>query len=126
MTATPDQLVAQITRALVGGASADERRAGRHACLVLAATLGDAGEPMTWPGTPPSPVTPSAAQLLDLAIAKMRALLDEQDAKARAAAAQTATPAPSSMAGPPRTARPPHPTRPHSLRIPIVSPRRRP
>lgn len=123
MTTTPQDLLAAIARAIESGASTDERRAGRHACIVLASALGEPGAPMSPPGATRPRI--DGGQLLDLAIAKMRAFLAEQDA------AQAATPATSSTAttasNPTTTAtRPatpaissPRPRQP-PLRIPLV------
>lgn len=105
MTTTPQDLLATIARALDGGASADDRRAGRHACIVLASALGEPGAPMA----PPSANRPriDGGQLLDLAMVKMRAFLTEQDA---AQAAPPVTPATSSTATTPTAANPTTPT----------------
>jgi len=122
-TTTPQDLLAAITRAIAEGASADDRRAGRHACIVLASALGEPGAPMT-PPTGPRPRI-DAGQFLDLAIAKMRAFLDEQAAPASASPAapapdptgSTATPASDRAATTTPTSR----SRPApALRIPLV------
>lgn len=128
-TTTPQDLLAAITRAIAEGASADERRAGRHACIVLASALGEPGAPMA--PTPPSGPRPriDAGLFLDLAITKMRAFLDEQaaaqpgspaspaPAPAADGTSSTATPAPT----PAPTTAPTSRSRPApALRIPLV------
>lgn len=127
-TPTPDELVLTVARAVADGASADERRAGRQACILLATTLGAPGDPMTWPGTEAATAAtsqrPSGAQLLDLAIMKMRAFLDEQDAKVAANAAPSAASSTEATSTPPtaapRPASPPRPRGPQGVRIPMV------
>jgi hypothetical protein len=125
MTTTPQDLLAAIARAITDGASADERRAGRHACIVLAGALGEPGAPMVPPGATRPRI--DGGPFLDVAIAKMRAFLAEQ------AAAQPAPPATSSSSTAPTastattasktTATPaissPRPRQP-PLRIPLV------
>ena len=129
MTTTPQDLLAAVARGIADGASVDDRRAGRQACILLASALGEPGESMG-----PSPTSTAAAapridgaQLLDLATVKMRAFLAELEAKnaappatstsssstAPAAAAPAAPTAPSSPSPRPRP-------RPPALRIPII------
>lgn len=79
---TPADLHALIGRALVDGASRDDRRAARHACLTLAAALGDPGDPMSVPGVPARPARIDSGQVLDFLGAQMRAYLDEHADKA--------------------------------------------
>lgn len=116
-TTTPQDLLAAITRAIAEGASADDRRAGRHACIVLASALGEPGAPMA-PPTGPRPRI-DAGQFLDLAIAKMRAFLDEQAAPAPASPASPTSDPPASDRAP--TTPPTSRSRPApALRIPLV------
>lgn len=97
MTTSPQDLVAAVARAVADGASADERRIGRQACIVLAQALGE-------PGTPMTPMTPGAsapagpvgtridgAQLLEVATVKLRAFLGELEAKNAAASSPSST-----------------------------------
>lgn len=124
-TPTPQDLLAAIAHAVTDGATPDDRRAGRRAAMLLASTLGEPGEPMHL-GTPPTRPTIDRAQLLDLAIAKMRAFVDEQEAKAAPPPAEAkpapASSSPSSTAAP--RPRPPLTTPP--LRIPLIGAPRRP
>lgn len=106
---TPADLLAAVGRAIAGDATLDDRRAGRQACLTLAAALGEPGEPMTFSNTPPAPRTAPRVDPLDLLMARMRAFLTEQaqrekdDAAAAETEAQTATapPAPAPPHAPP-------------------------
>jgi len=132
MTTTPQDLLAAVARGIAEGASIDDRRGGRQACILLATALGEPGESM---GGPTAAATGAprvdGAQLIDLATAKMRAFLSELEARN---AAPPATPtsssstAPAAAAAPPATApaapAAPSPAsprpRPPALRIPII------
>jgi len=147
MTMTPADLVATIGHAVADGATAEQRRAGRQACVTLAAVLGEPGDPMSWPGTgaPNAGGRPDRTQLIEFAMMKMREFLSETEAKEKAAAeaAATAAAAPPPQAPPPRpsahataqrSTQPPArpmpnsrplpavPTHHHRLRIPMVRP----
>jgi len=111
-TPTPDDLVASIARAIATDATADHRRAGRQACILLASTLGEPGEPMAPPGLASRTPRIDGAQLMDLALVKMRAFLAELEAKAPTSAASPAS------TNPPRSST--ASTRPRGLQIPIL------
>jgi len=128
MTTTPQDLLAAVARGIAEGASIEDRRGGRQACILLASALGEPGESMG-----PSPTSTAAAapridgaQLLDLATVKMRAFLAELEAKN---AAPPATSTSSSSTAPAAAVAPAAPTapsspsprpRPPALRIPII------
>src|ERR1700689_3583592 len=79
-----DTLIESIRAAVVADANPEARAAGAAACrTILAALDGIAGEPMTAAAAPPSPIAAVVSslrgvppdQLLDLAIARLRAAL---------------------------------------------------
>jgi len=126
-TTTPQDLLAAVARGIAEGASADDRSAGRQACILLAAALGEPGQSMG-PSSPPPMSGVDTGQLVDLAIGKMRGFLAEleaKDAAASAAASSTAAAATEAAAPPPpRTPSSSSPgnvrPRPPRLSIPIV------
>jgi hypothetical protein len=130
---TPQDLISVIARAVADGATPDDRRAGRRAAMLLASTLGEPGEPMHL-GTAPTRPTIDGAQLLDLAIVKMRAFLDEQQAKTATQPDQPPAPSAPTSSSSSSTATaataPTPPPRPRvttpPLRIPLIGSPRRP
>jgi hypothetical protein len=107
---TPADLLAAIGRAIAGDATLDERRAGRQACVTLAAALGEPGEPMAFSNATPAPRPAPRMDPLDLLMVRMRAFLTEQAQREKDAAAaagpepQAATAPPAPPPAPPRNA----------------------